>query len=145
MMKAGWLRRLTHEEGKFLSSAILHVASYDAVPTAAFRVEGGPPVGLINHADHAFWTGSTDDGSSDPSTPPKSRGTVIEQRRSSHKGIVLPIPLADTNPQLSRKEIRARLGIPNDPQMMLLSVESAGRASTSPTPHTIFLPQSTSY
>jgi hypothetical protein len=36
---------------------VLHIHNWDVIPSIAFAVDGGPPVLLVNHADHAFWVG----------------------------------------------------------------------------------------
>lgn len=37
---------------------VLHTHHWDVIPTLAFAAERGPPVLLVNHADHAFWVGA---------------------------------------------------------------------------------------
>jgi glycosyltransferase involved in cell wall biosynthesis len=101
---------------------VMHVTSYDATIMAAFGADGGPPIGTINHWDHAFWMGSSVTDlvihQRHISQP------VCDQRRHTRRGVVLPIPLGDPTPQMVRNEVRARLGIPTD-RMVVLSV---GRA-----------------
>ena len=38
---------------------VLFVHPFDPLPTVAFGVDGGPPIIFVNHADHAFWLGSS--------------------------------------------------------------------------------------
>jgi hypothetical protein len=38
---------------------VLHIHVWDPVPTIAFASSGGPPVLILNHADHLYWTGSS--------------------------------------------------------------------------------------
>jgi hypothetical protein len=37
---------------------VLHVHMWDVLSSLAFAYAGGPPVLLMNHADHAFWVGA---------------------------------------------------------------------------------------
>jgi glycosyltransferase involved in cell wall biosynthesis len=49
------LRELAFERADIV---VLHVHPWDVVAPLAFDRSGGPPVVLLNHADHAFWIGT---------------------------------------------------------------------------------------
>lgn len=102
---------------------ILHHGGTDPVPTAAFAIAGGPPVAVLNHADHAFWLGS---GVADLLIDLRTAdGVLSNDRRCISNRIVLPIPL-ETPGGESRVPLagRAALGIPPD-RFVILSI---GRA-----------------
>jgi glycosyltransferase involved in cell wall biosynthesis len=116
--KALHLRRLAHQHADLV---VLHHDCCDVVPTVAFAVEGGPPVAIVDHADHLFWLGSS---VADTVIALRSAGARHgAQRRHAPRNALLPIPLVPSQ-QTSRAQARSRLGIPPD-QTVLLSV---GRA-----------------
>lgn len=53
--RAARLRQLATESADVV---VLHAHQWDIVPSLAFAAAGGPPVLLLNHADHAFWVGA---------------------------------------------------------------------------------------
>src|SRR5262249_29331493 len=53
--RAAWLRAAAAS----FDLVVLHHFAMDIVPTVAFAVPGGPPVAVLNHADHQFWLGSS--------------------------------------------------------------------------------------
>jgi hypothetical protein len=75
---------------------VLHVHTWDVLPSIAFAVPGGPPVLLMNHADHAFWVGcAVSDMVVDIRDSGLSLSTSIRGARGS---AVLPVPLDDRGP-----------------------------------------------
>lgn len=56
IQKACWLRKISHEVASYV---VLHISSQDVIAGTAFGVNGGPPVLLVNHAAHIFWTGAS--------------------------------------------------------------------------------------
>ena len=56
LQKANRLRELAWQES---DQVVMHSHMWDVVPTIAFGVVGGPPVLLLNHADHTFWVGAS--------------------------------------------------------------------------------------
>lgn len=117
--KAKWLRDAAARAADLV---VLHHGAADVVPTVAFGVHESPPVALLNHADHTFWLGSS---VSDMVINLRTVGSEhTATRRFVSSNTVVPIPLADPVRQMSRRDARRVLGIPDD-QVVLLSV---GRA-----------------
>ncbi len=120
--RAGELRRYAWQHADLV---VLHTHPDDVVPTVAFGVEGGPPVALMNHADHVFWGGCS------------VADLVLDIRPSGHdwtkskrgvsRAMILPLPLTDVPAESigdsGRDELRRQLGIPKE-AVMLLSVGS---------------------
>jgi hypothetical protein len=50
--RAKALRELAWREA---DRVVLPVHMWDPIPAIAFGIEGGPPVFVLKHADHAFW------------------------------------------------------------------------------------------
>jgi glycosyltransferase involved in cell wall biosynthesis len=116
MRKAASLRQLARDHADLV---VLHHDCCDVVPVVAFAQEGGPPVAILDHADHLFWLGS-----SVADTVIGLRSTACmhaTQRRFATATHLLPIPLAPPPASLSRAEARRRLGM-SDRQTVLLSV-----------------------
>lgn len=114
--KALYLRRLAHQHADLV---VLHHDCCDVVPTVAFAVEGGPPVAILDHADHLFWLGSS---VADTVIALRSAGARHGAgRRFTPRNAILPIPLVPSPQQASRAQARRSLGIPLD-QTALLSV-----------------------
>jgi hypothetical protein len=121
--KASWLRRLA---GTVANNVILHVAPNDVICGAAFGHDGGPPVLLVNHAAHAFWTGA-----SIADLVINCRGSFLERAWTvSHRGIprcvTVPIPLDEpalpTSPRLQhdiKNRARAALCIPHNATVIM--------------------------
>jgi len=111
---------------------VLHTHPEDVIATVAFGVKGGPPVILVNHADHIFWVGCS------------VADLVLDIRTSGHlwtkagrgvdRAVVLPLPLPDREPGLEegptrgelRRKIRAQLGIPQE-AVVFLTIGSAAK------------------
>jgi hypothetical protein len=55
LRRAARLRQLATESADVV---VLHAHQWDVVPSLAFAAAGGPPVLLLNHADHPFWLGT---------------------------------------------------------------------------------------
>ena len=114
--KARWLQEIARSSADLV---VLHHYSHDVVPILAFAVGGGPPVAVLNHADHLFWLGST---VADSVINQREIGRDLsEQRRFTRRNVVLPIPLEEPPGRLPRTEAKRLLGIPDD-QVVLLSV-----------------------
>jgi glycosyltransferase involved in cell wall biosynthesis len=54
--RARWLRSLAAQRATYV---VLHIDVSDVICGVAFGVPGGPPVLLVNHTAHTFWTGSS--------------------------------------------------------------------------------------
>lgn len=124
--KAGWLRLLARERA---DAVILHHHPDDVIPLVAFAVPGGPPVAVMNHADHVFWLGSAV-----ADTVISIRGwaeKISRSRRFARHLAFLPIPLSPSRREISREEARHELGVAADTQM-LLSIGEAFKYVPSP-------------
>jgi len=101
---------------------VLLIHPFDPIPLVAFGIEGGPPIILCNHADHAFWLGS---GIADVTVDYHSSATKLNQERRGIKNAkLLPIPLAKSSPISHSTKLRESLGFSNQ-DVVLLTV---GRA-----------------
>lgn len=100
---------------------MLHHGGFDVIPIAAFAVPSGPPVCVLNQADHLFWLGSSvADLVIDLR---EAAAPITTHRRFAKRRAVLPIVVPGP-PSTLPSVARERLGIRPD-CMMLLSV---GRA-----------------
>lgn len=114
--RARRLREIAWQEADVV---VLHVHMWDVVPVIAFGVPGGPPVLLLNHADHTFWVGATVADS--VINLRRSGQEVTEKWRGVDRHAYLPIPLPmpiGYDPHLGRT-IRAELGIPEQTTVFL--------------------------
>ncbi len=126
LARASWLRQLAWREA---DRVVLHIDPDSVIAPAAFGVPGGPPVLLVNHAAHIFWTGA-----SVADLVINCRGSEFEQYwtrqfRGVSRCATLPIPIPE--PECSagglcftpeyRRQARQLLGIPSD-AVVLLSV-----------------------
>lgn len=101
---------------------VLHHTCNDVVPTVAFAAKDLPPVALVNDCDQAFWLGCS---VADLIVNQREAGARLSrERRAAKRNAVLPIPLFEAPPEVSRDEARRELGIPAD-ALVLLTV---GRA-----------------
>jgi hypothetical protein len=101
---------------------VLLVHPFDPVPSVAFGVDGGPPVIFCNHADHAFWLGSSvADITVDYHS---SAGLLNAKRRGIIDSRLLPIPLTRNDSAPIRSSVRQQLGF-GDKDVIMLTV---GRA-----------------
>lgn len=104
---------------KWADVVVLHTHPNDPIATVAFANGGGPPVVLLNHADHVFWLGTA---IADLVADIRLVGQELSQkRRGVRQSILLPIPLHPPRDSPDREACRERLGIPKD-RVMLLSV-----------------------
>ena len=115
LQRAWWLRGIARKSADLV---VLHHGGADAVATAAFATDGGPPVAVLNHADHVFWLGSAV-----ADTVINLRSAAIDHsiaRRFVPHSSTLPIPLLAPD-ETSPAGARRMLGIGED-QVVLLSV-----------------------
>ncbi|QDV39706.1 hypothetical protein ElP_76790 (plasmid) [Tautonia plasticadhaerens] len=115
--RGGHLRACARSQADLV---VLHHGGHDILPTLAFAGRGGPPVAVLNHADHAFWLGSS---VTDLVINQRDLSQRLADRRQTPLNVTLPIPL-EPPPILSREAARRRLGIPADTFVLL----SVGRA-----------------
>ena len=131
--RAVWLRRLAAEDANYV---VLHVGADDVICGVAFGVPGGPPVMLVNHCAHLFWTGA-----STVDQVVNCRGSELEVFWSAtYRGIglsrcaIVPIPLIDLDPEALesgeasklelKRQSRQTLGIVAD-AIVILTVGSS--------------------
>ncbi|RAT98712.1 hypothetical protein [Brevibacillus sp. Leaf182] len=113
--KAQVLRSLAYE---WADIVVLHTHPNDSIPLIAFGVPDGPPIILLNHADHVFWMGSSiSDSVIDVRKP---ANVLTKGRRFVRQTHLLPLPL-DGAPEQSKKISREKIGIDND-KVVLLSI-----------------------
>ena len=99
---------------------VLYTHPEDVIATTAFGVAGGPPVLLVNHADHNFWVGCS------------AADLVLDIRTSGHKwtrdsrgvdrAAILPLPLLKKPDQAD--EIQ---GDPHRKRMLRRELGDSGR------------------
>ncbi|WP_108681151.1 hypothetical protein [Methyloceanibacter sp. wino2] len=109
--RARVLRELASREA---DRVVLHTHMWDVVPTVAFGVAGGPPVLLLNHADHVFWVGAS---IADLVVNVRQASVDLARRnRGVDRNFLFRIPLpSPRDPSImaqDRQAVRARLGIP---------------------------------
>jgi glycosyltransferase involved in cell wall biosynthesis len=103
---------------------VLHVHPSDAIPIVAFGVAEGPPVIILNHADHVFWLGAS---VADVVANLRPSGQKIALgRRGVKNSRILPIPILKANPTSDYEVIRKQLGIKKD-KIVLLTVGSESK------------------
>lgn len=109
---------------------VLHAHQFDPTPVVAFATAGGPPVALVNHADHMFWLGSS---VADTVVSVREFATdLTARRRSPAAQHLLPIPLKPLEALPSRREARARIGISED-DLVLLTIGAEYKFTPTPT------------
>ncbi len=98
---------------------VLHIHPWDVIPSIAFGVDGGPPVMLLNHADHVFWIGAFIADMVAEIRPAGQDVTI--KRRGTARSMLLSIPMAESATHYTRKSAREKLGIGED-AVLLLSI-----------------------
>lgn len=121
-------RRLREYVRREADVVVLHIHPWDVIPSMALGLPGGPPVLLLNHADHTFWIGA---GIADAVLSIRHSGAdVARHYRGVERNLLLPIPLPppgsdDASGQTPGVlDIRTRLGIPPE-AIVILTVGSA--------------------
>lgn len=95
---------------------VLHIHMYDPIALIAFGVEGGPPVLLLNHADHCFWIGAS---IADVLIDCNEYGSKITKyRRGRREGAILPIPLKKPG-EVNKNELRKKYNIRDNKKIIL--------------------------
>lgn len=130
LRRAQMLRELAARE---IDVVVLHAHPWDVVPLLAFASPGGPPVLLLNHADHAFWVGRC---VADAVVEIRDSGRHLSQvYRAVHCSLDLPVPLDDRGPApRDRSLAAARL---HDPSLLgrdtvLLTIGSGQKYRAAP-------------
>jgi len=105
---------------------VIHAHMWDVVPTIAFGVPSGPPILLLNHADHTFWVGTAIADLILNLRESGERFTTLY--RGGERNAILPIPLPDAVESANGtgyidarpdKSLRAELAIPASATLML--------------------------
>ena len=112
---------------------VLHIHMWDPVAPIAFASPGGPPVVLVNHADHVFWLGAQ--------TPdlvlnirPSGEDACVKNRGRSQDACLrfpLPLPTPPLQKQKLTETVRRELAIPDD-SALLLTIGSAYKYNPTP-------------
>jgi glycosyltransferase involved in cell wall biosynthesis len=129
LSRAIWLRKLALETADYV---VLHGDNSSVMAPVAFGLDGGPPVLLVNHSAHLYWTGG-----SIADLVLNCRGSKLETEWTvAYRGIprcaTLPIPL--TSPERhdadsifspeERASAKRELGLPSD-AIVLLTIGAA--------------------
>jgi hypothetical protein len=111
LSRAAQLRTMTAD----FDLVVCHTHADDTVPAVAFGGDyDGPPVVLLNHADHVFNLGA---GNISALVTPRWTGAdfaVAERSYPARCSFVLPIPLTGVGRQMSRADAKRALGIDPD-------------------------------
>jgi hypothetical protein len=103
LQRATALRRLALEQADVV---VIHAHTWDVMPALAFAAAGGPPVLLLNHADHAFWVGAAvADVVIDIRDSGRALSTALRGVRGS---AMLPVPLEDRGPARPDRSVAAQ-------------------------------------
>jgi hypothetical protein len=120
--RASALRGLAIDEADVV---VLHVHPWDVLPVIAFAGVDGPPVLLMNHADHAFWVGVA---VADLVVDIRDSGRALSTSyRGARGSVLLPLPLEDRGPApRTRSAAGQRLGDPTvlERGLVLLTIGS---------------------
>jgi len=96
---------------------VLHHHPNDVTPLVAFATAGGPPIAVMNHADHVFWLGVS---VADLVVEYRDFGAELSrERRETRLSLTFPLPLDIEGSTPTREEARDRLGIPESEIMLL--------------------------
>lgn len=114
---------------------VLHIHPHDVVPILAFSRKGsGPPVTLLNHADHVFWLGVS---VADQVANIRESGASLSRERrglAAEKCVLLPIPLHANARRLTGGEARKLLAL-SENTLVLLSIAAAHKYTATDCPH----------
>ena len=114
--KAKVLREVAHS---WADIVVLHIHPWDVIPSIAFGTDGGPPIILLNHADHVFWFGAS---VADMIADIRPAGQdVTRKRRGTKRSMLLPIPMVESAAKYTREEARQKLGI-DEHAVLLVSI-----------------------
>lgn len=130
LTRAAWLRKLAND---LASCVILHIGVTDVIAGIAFGKKGGPPVIIVNHAAHIFWTGA-----SIADLVVNCRGSALEKQWTEfHRDVrsaTIPIPLLEIDSSTSVRDATAilelkcqakrKLGLPEN-SVVILTVGAA--------------------
>ena len=134
LQRAADLRKYAWENADVV---LLYTHPDEVLGTVAFGVAGGPPVVVVNHADHVFWGGCS---VADLVLDIRMSGHLWTKRlRGIDRSVILPIPLLESDHHecpapaalQERQALRRSLGIPED-AIMLLTVGSPAKYEAMP-------------
>ncbi|PSB47943.1 glycosyl transferase family 1 [Cyanosarcina cf. burmensis CCALA 770] len=116
-----WAKRL-REIAASADLVVLHIWSYDVMPTIAFASrDRSPPIVFVDYGDHCFWQGVS---ISDVVANLRESGMRLSHERrgiASDRTAILPIILNPIQRMLSRAEAKRQLGFAED-SIVLLSI-----------------------
>jgi hypothetical protein len=116
--RALMLRKIAYEAADIV---VLHTHPNDPVPLIAFAIDSGPPIILLNHADHLFWFNSS---IADLVADIRLMAQQLTlQKRKITNSLLLPIPLLPKK-QLNKTLCRKELHLPDD-KIILLAIASS--------------------
>lgn len=114
---ASLLRKIAYS---WADIVILHCHMQDPIPTLAFAVEGGPPVFILNHADHRFWIGSS---IADVIVDCREESKKLSfERRGARESFILPVPLSEKG-DFDKEKYRDKYGIDIKTKVILTIAE----------------------
>lgn len=114
---ASLLRKIAYS---WADIVILHCHMQDPIPTLAFAVEGGPPVFILNHADHRFWIGSS---IADVIVDCREESKKLSfERRGARESFILPVPLSEKG-DFDKEKYRDKYGIDRKTKVILTIAE----------------------
>lgn len=105
---------------------LLHLSPSDFVPSVAFAARySGPPVVLLDHADHLPWVGSA---VLDARVVFRhsALGLAVKRGLEPERDFLIPLPTRQETSRISKAEARKKLGF-NDSQVILLSAAPVSR------------------
>lgn len=129
--RAAQLRSIAYNSADYV---VLHTHPWDILPCIAFGINAGPPVLLVNHADHVFWIGVS---VADTVLNLRPSGEMFSKKyRGVRQSFTLPIPLPSPPPivvnnKIETESIRQELSIPPD-AVILLTIGTKQKYRTSP-------------
>jgi Glycosyl transferases group 1 len=111
---------------------VCHTHSDDPVPAVAFGGDyAGPPMVMVNHADHVFWLGTGNLSVLMCLREPGAEVSITARGYPASNVLVVPTPLPGVGRQLDRVAAKRRLGI--DPaQLVLLTLARAVKYPSAP-------------
>lgn len=115
-------RRLRAVAAAGADVVVCHTHGDDPVPAVAFGGDyAGPPMVMVNHADHVFWLGTGNMSVLMCLREPGAEVSVTARGCPAGNVIVVPTPLPGVGRKLDRQAAKRRLGI--DPgQLVLLTL-----------------------
>ncbi len=103
VLTAQWLRDTVQNSFDYV---VLHIDVSDVICGIAFNVPGGPPVLLVNHTAHTFWTGVAYADLVVNCRASELEASWARLYRGTHRYCKIPIPLKDESAPRNRDQSR---------------------------------------